>query len=163
MFKFKMSLLLKSAKFKATVAVFAIAAIIAGIVIIPINRAGKPSASVRIACRQTGVTVAGHNIYSIKSDPDPDTVGYKNIFCIEEGQDLSYAAYTNPIEFSSAKGYFNFPNAARWLIDNMYITNISGRDGLSNETAKNVMLMNMANLLTTKDIKNKVASYGFDV
>ena len=163
MFKLKMSLLLKSAKFKATVAVFAIAAIIAGIVIIPINRAGKPSASVRIACRQTGVTVAGHNIYSIKSDPDPDTVGYKNIFCIQEGEDLSYAAYTNPIEFSSAKDYFNFPNAARWLIDNMYITNISGRDGLSNEVAKNVMLMNMANLLTTKDIKNKVASYGFDV
>lgn len=164
MFKFKMSLLVKSAKFKVAIAAFMIAAIIAGIVIIPKNRAVEPSSNALISCRPTGAKVGNYNIYSIKKDTNVSQVpvGYDNLFCIQEGEDLSYTEYTNPIPFASATNYFNFPNAAKWLINNMYITNVSGRDGLNNEVAKNVLLINLANLLTTQDIKNKVASYGFD-
>lgn len=163
MLKFKMSLLLQSAKFRVAVAVLAITAIIAGIVFIPKNKAGVPSNSVLIACRTTGAKVAGNNVYSHRRDTDKDATGYDNIFCIEEDQNLSYAEFTNPMEFSSAKEYFNFPNAAGWLINNMYVTNVSGLGGLSDEAAKNVLLMNMANLCTTQEIKNQVASlFGFD-
>jgi len=163
MFKFKMSLLLKSVKFRVAVAVFAIVAIVAGIVLIPKNKAGVPSNSVLIACRETGVTVAGNKVYSHKRDTDVDATGYDNIFCVEEDQNLSYANYTNPMAFTSAEDYFNFPKAAGWLINNMYVTNVSGRDGLSDEVAKNVLLMNLANLCTTQEIKSQVSSlFGFD-
>ena len=52
MLKFKMSLLLQSAKFRVAVAVLAITAIIAGIVFIPKNKAGVPSNSVQIKMLQ---------------------------------------------------------------------------------------------------------------
>ena len=160
MFKFKMSLLVKSAKFRATIAALAIAAILAGIVFIPRNKAGEKSEQVNIKANQSGVTVAGHGISVIQKDGNAK--GYNNLFCIEEDASLSYKTYSNPIDISSAANYFTNINCARWLINNMYVSNIKGSNGLNDGTARHVMIMNLANLLTSDSVKAKVASYGFD-
>ena len=160
MFKFKMSLLVKSAKFRAVIAALAIAAILAGIIFIPKNKAGEKSAQVNIKANQSGVTVAGHGITVIEKDGNAN--GYNNLFCIEEDAHLSYKTYSNPVDISAAGNYFNFYNSARWLINNMYVSNIKGSNGLNDGTARHVMIMNLANLLTSDTVKAKVATYGFD-
>ena len=160
MFKFKMSLLVKSAKFRAVIAALAIAAILAGIIFIPKNRAGEKSAQVNIKANQSGVTVAGHGITVIEKDGNAN--GYNNLFCIEEDAHLSYKTYSNPVDISAAGNYFNFYNSARWLINNMYVSNIKGSNGLNDGTARHVMIMNLANLLTSDTVKAKVATYGFN-
>jgi len=160
MFKFKMSLLVKSAKFKATIAALAIAAILAGIIFIPKNRAGEKSQQVNIKANQSGVTVAGHGITVIEKDGNAN--GYNNLFCVEEDAHLSYRTYSNPIDISAAGNYFSNLNCAKWLINNMYVSNIKGSNGLNDGTARHVMIMNLANLLTSDTVKAKVATYGFD-
>ena len=161
MFKFKMSLLLQNVKFRVAVVVLLIAAILSGIIFIPRNKAGEVSEQVEIRALETGVKVAGHNVTTIEKMGKAS--GYNNLFCIQEEANLSYKVYSSPIDISKAGNYFTNFNCARWIINNMYITNITGANGLSNDQAQSIMAMNLANLLTTDTVKNKVSSYGFDV
>ena len=160
MFKFKMSLLLKNVKFRVAVIVLAIAAITAGIIFIPKNKATEVSKYVNIKANQSGVTVGGQGITVIEKDGN--ATGYDNLFCIQEEANLSYKTYSNPIDIPSAGKYFSQYNCARWLINNMYLSTTTGSDGLNSNVAKNVALINLANLLTSDTVKAKVATYGFD-
>ena len=155
MFKFKMSLLLKSAKFKVAVIVLAIAAVIAGIICIPKNKARDISQTAAVRGMPTGVTVAGHAINV--TECYPMVAGYEKIFCIEQEAMLSYKQYTNPIDIANAQSYFTNYNSATWLLNNMYISNVTGTNG------KTLLLTNLGNLLTSESVKANVKTkYGYD-
>ena len=161
MFKFKMSLLLKSAKFKVVMVAILIAAIAAGIIFMPKNKAGNVSQQVTVKANKTGITVGGQQVYSIVKEGK--ATGYDKLYCIESGEDLSYSTFSSPIELSKAGNYFSDYNKAMWIINNMYITTITGQNGLDNETAKQVAIMNLANIATTDSVKQKVkAKTGVD-
>ena len=161
MFKFKMSLLLKSAKFKVVMVAILIAAIAAGIIFMPKNKAGNVSQQVTVKANKTGITVGGQQVYSIVKDGK--ATGYDKLYCIESGEDLSYSTFSSPIELSKAGNYFSDYNKAMWIINNMYITTITGQNGLDNETAKQIAIMNLANIATTDSVKQKVkAKTGVD-
>lgn len=161
MLKFKISLLLKNTKFKVAIVALIVSAIVAGIVFIPKNKAGNVSQSVNIMANSSGATVGGEIIYTIERDGN--AAGYDNIFCIEEGKNLTYKNYNNPIEIAKAGQYFTNQNSAMWLINNMYLSTTVGRDGLGNAVAKDVLAMNFANLLTTNSVKDAVkAKVGVD-
>lgn len=153
MLKFKMSLLLKSVKFKVAIVALAIVAIVAGIVFIPKNKASEVSQQANIKANPSGISVNNREIYVIEKDGEFS--GYDNLFCIEEDQHLSYATYSNPIDISKASGYFNHYNCATWLLNNMYVSNATGN--------KDILAMNLANILTSKDVAAKVGGdYKFD-
>ena len=155
MFKFKMSLLLKSAKFRVAVIVLAIAAIIAGIVCIPKNKARDIAKSACVRGMPTGVTVAGRAINV--TECYPMVAGYETIFCIEQDASLSYKQYTNPINFANAQNYFTNYNSASWLLNNMYISNVTGTNG------QTLLLTNLGNIVTSESVKANVKSkYGYD-
>ena len=161
MFKFKMSLLLKSAKFKVVMVAILIAAIATGIIFMPKNKAGNVSQQVTVKANKTGITVGGQQVYSIVKEGK--ATGYDKLYCIESGEDLSYSTFSSPIELSKAGNYFSDYNKAMWIINNMYITTITGQNGLDNETAKQVAIMNLANIATTDSVKQKVkAKTGVD-
>lgn len=160
MFKFKMSLLLKNVKFRVAVAVLAIVAIIAGTVLMPRNKAALPANPVNIKANPSGITAGGANFYVIEKDGVAE--GYNNLFCIEEDAELSYTTYQNPIDISNAGGYFTDYNSAMWLINNMYVSNATGTNGLDAVTARNVLALNLANMVTSGTVKNEVAKLGFD-
>ena len=161
MFKFKMSLFLKSTKFKAAVATLILCAVIAGIALVPRSKAGEISESVAIQADPTGVTVNGRNLYSIKKSGD--AVGYNKIFCIEEDAPLESLTYSNPVSVQNTPQFFTNYNSAMWLINNMYISNITGSDGTNEWNAKATLLINLANLLTSSNVKSRVSSaFGMD-
>ena len=160
MLKFKMSLLLKSTKFRIAVAILAIVAILTGIVFIPKNKAGEVSQYVNIKANQSGVTVGGRGITVIEKDGNAN--GYNNLFCVQEDAHLSYKTFSNPIDISNARGYFTNYNSAMWLINNMYVSNAVGANGTSESNAKTVLALNLSNLLTSESVKAEVAKLGFD-
>ena len=156
MFKFKMSLLFNNLKFRVAMVVLAITAILAGIIYIPKNRAGNVSEQVNVKASSTGIIIDGRDIYSLEKDGN--VTGYDNIYCIEEeakvGQ-YGYKTYSNPIDIMKAGKYFTNHNSAMWFINNMYISTIKG-EGIEDEVAKEVAIINLANLLTTESIKSSV-------
>ena len=160
MFKLKMSLLLKSVKFRVAIVALVIATVLVGIILIPKNKAADLSNQVTVVANKSGVTANGKKFYVIRKSGN--ATGYDVLFCIEEGASLSSKTYSNPIEISGARDYFEDYNRARWVINNMYTTNITGENGLSNEDAKNISALNLANLLTSDKIKAKVAEKGLD-
>ena len=163
MFKFKMSLLVKSAKFKVAIVTLLIVAILSGIVFIPKNKASEKSSTVNIKANKLGVTIGGLDLFLIQKDGE--ATGYNNLFCIEEGEDLVYKTFESSqiVDISNAQGYFNHYNAARWLINNMYVSNAKGTNGLDDDKGKNILLTNMATLITSDSVKNSVMkNYGFD-
>ena len=164
MFKFKMSLLLKSMKFRVAVAVLAIAAILAGIVFIPKNKAALPTEDVLIQSNPMGISAGNAQLYVVLKAADSSHVnGYNNLFCVQEDAELSYSTFRNPIDISSASGYFSNYGSAMWLINNMYVTNTVGANGTNDTNAKTVLALNLANLVTSDAIKSKVKSdFGFD-
>lgn len=156
MFKFKMSLLLNNLKFRVAMVVLIIAAILVGIVYIPKNKAGNISQQANIKAVETGIAINGRQIYSISIDGKFE--GYNKIFCIEEDAALSYKTYSNPIEIANATEYFTNYNSAKWILANMYVTNVSGQNGMSKEVAKDIHAMYFANLLTAPSVKDSVKS-----
>lgn len=156
MLKFKMSLLLNSMKFKVTMAILLLTAIVVGIIYMPSNKAGNITNTVNIVANETGIKVAGNHIYTMKVDGN--AVGYDSIYCIEEGEHLVYNNYNAPIEITNAKDYFINYNSAMWILNNMYVSTTMGTNGLSNEMARDISAMNLANLLTTDDVKKAVKS-----
>ena len=73
MFKVKMSLLLKSAKFKVAIIALVLAAILAGIVFIPANKAVNMSGQVKVKAIKSGTTANGKDYYIIrKTDKHAD-------------------------------------------------------------------------------------------
>ena len=161
MFKFKMSLLLQNVKFRVEVATLILAAIIAGVVLIPKNKAGNVSESVSVVANESGVSVNGVKYLTITKYGQAQ--GYNNLFCIEEGANLwDVVTYNNPIPMSQAGNYFTNYNAAMWIANNMYLRDVAGVNGLSNETARDLTALNLANILTTSDVKAKVAQKGLN-
>ena len=160
MLKFKMSLFLKSAKFRVAIAAFIIATIISGIVLVSGNKASNLSNQVTVVANKSGVTANGKKYFTVKKSGN--ATGYDVLFCIEQDASLSSKTYSNPISITKASKYFSSYNSAMWLINNMYTTNTTGQNGLANETAKNVMAQNLANLLTSETVKSAVAKKGLN-
>ena len=160
MFKFKMSLFVKSLKFRVAVAVLVLAAVIAGIVFIPKNKAAQVDQAVNIKANQSGISVGGVGFCVVEKDGNFN--GYNNLFCVQEDAPLSYATFTNPIDIMNAGAYFTNYNSAVWLINNMYVSNATGANGADTETVKNVLIINLANLATSDSVKTEVANLGFD-
>ena len=156
MFKFKMSLLLNNLKFRVAMVVFIIAAILVGIVYMPKNKAGNISQVANIKANETGIAINGRQIYSITTDGKFE--GYNKIFCIEEDAALDYETYKNPIKIENATEYFTNYNSAKWLLANMYVTNVSGKNGMSKDVAKDIYAMYFSNLLTAQSVKDSVKS-----
>lgn len=153
MFKFKMSLLFSNVKFRVALIVFVIAAILAGVVFIPKNKASNISQSVQVFAYTSGATVNGKSYFNIQKCNQAS--GFDKLFCIEEGQDLwGKTTYNNPKNISQGQDYFTNYNAAMWLVNNMYLDNVQGAN------AKEVTAMNLATVLTTDSIKSKVAQKG---
>ena len=162
MFKVKMSLLLKSAKFKVAIIALVLAAILAGIVFIPANKAVNMSGQVKVKAIKSGTTANGKDYYIIRKTDNSS--GYDSLFCVEENAYLSSKSettYSNPIAINNASGYFNFYNSGIWLINNMYTVSTKG-NGIEDAVAKNVLALNLANLLTTDYAKSKVAETGLN-
>lgn len=156
MLKFKMSLLFNNLKFRVAMIMLLLATIVAGIILIPKNKAGNLAQEVNVKANETGIVINGKDLYAISKDGDAE--GYNNILCIEEDAHLGYKTYSNPIEISKASGYFSNYNSAMWLLNNMYVTTTTGTNGLSSEVAKQVSAINFANLLTTNSVKQAIIS-----
>ncbi len=161
MLKFKMSLLLRSVKFRVAIVALVIATILAGVVLIPMNKAAEISNEVTVVANNSGASANGIKFYEIKKTGNEK--GYDTLFCIEEGASLSSKTYSNPIEISNGSDYFKYYNCAMWVINNMYTTSATGENGLSNDEAKDVIALNLANLLTSDKAKEKVIKRGLDV
>ena len=54
--------------------------------------------------------------------------------------------------------YFTNYNSAKWLLANMYVTNVSGKNGMSKDVAKDIYAMYFSNLLTAQSVKDSVKS-----
>ena len=161
MIKFKLSLLLKSAKFKVAIVTLVIAAILAGIIFIPKNKAADLSNQVYVVANKSGVTANGKQYYVVRKSGN--ATGYDALFCVEQDAELSSKTYSNPINITNAGGYFESYNSAMWLVNNMYTTNIKGGNGLSDQVAKDVLALDLATLLTSDTVKSKVAETGLNV
>ena len=145
MLKFKMSLLLKSAKFRVAVATLTIAAILAGIIMIPKNKANSDSTTLVAGAYASGVSVKGITYWKI-------TGSQNNIYCIQEGERLNSenTYYTVGQDFSASGEYFTNHAAAKWLIDNMYIP--------GNDTDEH--LNSLVNILTSENVKARAKVSG---
>ena len=95
MLKFKMSLFLKSAKFRVAIAAFIIATIISGIVLVSGNKASNLSNQVTVVANKSGVTANGKKYFTVKKSGN--ATGYDVLFCIEQDASLSSKTYSNPI------------------------------------------------------------------
>jgi len=156
MFKFKMSLLLNNVKFRVAIILLLITAITTGIIFIPKNKADNLSQEVNIKACDTGMTVGGRNLYSLSKDGN--ATGYDNVFCIKEEANVGksgYRTYSKPMDILTGNSFFTNINCGMWFVNNMYLSNIKG-EGVSNEIAKEVSLINLANLLTSDTVKQSV-------
>ena len=145
MFKFKMSLLLKSMKFRVAMAMLLIAATTLGIVLMPKNKAGNETTTLVAGAYNSGVTVNGVTCWKISGS-------HPNIYCIQEGQTLNSqdTYYTVGQDMASSSSYFSNFAAATWLINNMYIPGSDTDEHLTN----------LANILTSERVKSQVGISG---
>lgn len=82
------------------------------------------------------------------------TSKYNNVYCIQEGNNLSFATYNKSINLyssSESSQCFKNYNQALWLVDNMYI---------STSEDKAQLLNYFANMLTSPEVEKNVSSYG---
>ena len=132
--------------------------IVAGVISIPKSNAG---AQVNVAFRAAPMGVSiGTKDFQIpelapgQNDLKTKAKKYNNVFCIDEGTQLSYETYQteyNLYNASESSKYFKNYNSALWLIDNMYI---------STSSDKKVNLDYLANLVTSPDVAKNVTNYG---
>ncbi len=145
MFKFKMSLLLKSMKFRVAMVVLLITATTLGIVLMPKNKAGNQTTTLVAGAYQSGVTVNGITCWKIAGS-------HPNIYCIQEGQTLNSqdTYYTVGQDMANSSSYFSNFAAATWLVNNMYIPGSDTDEHLSN----------LANILTSDRVRSQVPISG---
>ena len=156
MFKMKMMALLKNPAIKKSLII--LAAIIVAIVAIvwPKSEAGE---QINVSFRATSMNVkaGGTDVLMPEVYMPKDASArskYNNVYCIQEGNELSFATYNKSINLynsSESSQCFKNYNQALWLVDNMYI---------STSEDKTQLLNYFANMLTSPEVKKNVSSYG---
>ena len=156
MFKMKMMALLKNPAIKKSLIILAVIIVTIGAIVWPKSEAGE---QININFRATSMNVKVGNkdvlmpeVY-MPNDASA-TSKYNNVYCIQEGNNLSYATYNKSINLynsSESSQCFKNYNKALWIIDNMYI---------STSEDKTQLLNYFANMLTSPEVKKNVSSYG---
>ena len=156
MLKMRMMTFFKNPVVRDVFIVLTAVIIVASIISIPVSNAGS-SIDVAFRAASMGVSAGTKDIEIPEISPDQSADKknkYKNIFCIDEGNRLSYADYTNEYNaYNSADSsqYFTNYGSAIWLVDNMFI---------ADSTNSNVGLEYFAELLTSPDVAKNVNQYG---
>ena len=156
MFKMKMMALLKNPAIKKSLII--LAAIIVAIVAIvwPKSEAGE-QINVNFRATSMNVKVGSKDVLMPEVYMPKDASAkskYNNVYCIQEGNNLSFATYNKSINLyssSESSQCFKNYNQALWLVDNMYI---------STSEDKAQLLNYFANMLTSPEVKKNVSSYG---
>ena len=156
MFKMKMMALLKNPAIKKSLII--LAAIIVAIVAIiwPKSEAGE-QINVNFRATSMNVKVGSKDVLMPEVYMPNDasaTSKYNNVYCIQEGNNLSFATYNKSINLyssSESSQCFKNYNQALWLVDNMYI---------STSEDKAQLLNYFANMLTSPEVEKNVSSYG---
>ena len=156
MFKMKMMALLKNPAIKKSLII--LAAIIVAIVAIvwPKSEAGE-QINVNFRATSMNVKVGSKDVLMPEVYMPNDasaTSKYNNVYCIQEGNNLSFATYNKSINLyssSESSQCFKNYNQALWLVDNMYI---------STSEDKSQLLNYFANMLTSPEVEKNVSSYG---
>ena len=129
--------------------------IVASVISIPVSNAGSINVAFRAASMGVSAGTKDVQIPEISPDQDANKKGkYKNTFCIQEGNDLSYGVYTteyNGYNSGEVSKYFSNYGSAIWLIDNMYI---------ADSVNSNIGLDYLAELVTSPDVAKVVTQYG---
>ena len=156
MFKMKMMALLKNPAVKKSLIILAAIIVAIGAIVWPKSEAGE---QININFRATSMNVKVGNkdvlmpeVY-MPNDASA-TSKYNNVYCIQEGNNLSYATYNKSINLynsSESSQCFKNYNQALWIIDNMYISTSEDETQLLNY---------FANMLTSPEVKKNVSSYG---
>ena len=156
MFKMKMMALLKNPAIKKSLII--LAAIIVAIVAIvwPKSEAGE-QINVNFRATSMNVKVGSKDVLMPEVYMPKDASAkskYNNVYCIQEGNNLSFATYNKSINLyssSESSQCFKNYNQALWLVDNMYI---------STSEDKAQLLNYFANMLTSPEVEKNVSSYG---
>jgi len=152
----KMMALLKNPAIKKSLII--LAAIIVAIVAIvwPKSEAGE-QINVNFRATSMNVKVGSKDVLMPEVYMPNDasaTSKYNNVYCIQEGNNLSFATYNKSINLyssSESSQCFKNYNQALWLVDNMYI---------STSEDKAQLLNYFANMLTSPEVEKNVSSYG---
>ena len=131
---------------------------VASIISIPVSNADS-QINVAFRAAPMGVSAGKKDIEMPSIAPgqeeqDTKNAKYTNVFCIDEGTNLSFSVYNseyNAYNSGEASKYFKNYGSALWLFDNMYI---------SNSTNKDVELAYLAELVTSPSVAKKVNQYG---
>ena len=156
MFKMKMMALLKNPAIKKSLII--LAAIIVAIVAIvwPKSEAGE-QINVNFRATSMNVKVGSKDVLMPEVYMPKDASAkskYNNVYCIQEGNNLSFATYNKSINLyssSESSQCFKNYNQALWLVDNMYI---------STSEDKAQLLNYFANMITSPEVEKNVSSYG---
>jgi uncharacterized repeat protein (TIGR01451 family) len=152
----KMMALLKNPAIKKSLII--LAAIIVAIVAIvwPKSEAGE-QINVNFRATSMNVKVGSKDVLMPEVYMPKDASAkskYNNVYCIQEGNNLSFATYNKSINLyssSESSQCFKNYNQALWLVDNMYI---------STSEDKAQLLNYFANMLTSPEVEKNVSSYG---
>ena len=156
MLKMKMMTFFKNPVVRDVFIVLTAVIIVASIISIPVSNAGS-QINVAFRAASMGISAGTKDIEIPEISPDQSAdkkSKYKNIFCIDEGNRLSYADYTNEYNVYNSEDsskYFSNYGSAIWLIDNMYIADSSN---------SSVGLEYLAELVTSPDVAKSVNQYG---
>ena len=158
MLKMKMMTFFKNPIVKDIFIVLTAIIIVASIISIPVSNAGS---QINVAFRAAPMGIqAGSKEIEIpelgpgQADQANKASKYRNVFCIQEGNNLSYGVYTNEYNgYNSGESskYFKSYGSAVWLVDNMYVAD-SANSGIG--------LDYLAELVTSPDVAKQVNQYG---
>ena len=158
MLKMKMMTFFRNPIVKDIFIVLTAIIIVASIISIPVSNAGS-QISVAFRAAPMGIQAGSKEIQMPEvgpgqADQQNKNNKYKNVFCIQEGNNLSYGVYTNEYNgYNSGETskYFKNYSSAVWLIDNMYI---------EDSVNSSIGLDYLAELVTSPDIAKVVTQYG---
>jgi len=156
MLKMKMMAFFKNAVVRDIFIVLTAIIMIASILAIPVSNAGS-QINVAFRAASMGVSAGTRDIQIPELSPKQSgdkSSKYRNIFCIQEGNNLSYAVYTNEYNgYNSAESskYFKNYGSAIWLIDNMYI---------ADSTNSSIGLDYLAELVTSPEVARANNQFG---
>ena len=158
MLKMKMMTFFKNPIVKDIFIVLTAIIIVASIISIPVSNAGS-QINVAFRAAPMGIQAGSKEIQMPELGPGQadqanKAAKYKNIFCIQEGNNLSYGLYTNEYNgYNSRESskYFKNYGSAVWLVDNMYVADsVNSKIGLDY----------LAELVTSPDVAKIVTQYG---
>ena len=156
MLKMKMMTFFKNPIVKDIFIVLTTIIIVASIISIPVSNAGS-QINVGFRAASMGINAGSKDIQIPEIAPDQSAdkkAKYKNMFCIQEGNNLSYGVYTseyNGYNSGESSKYFKNYGSAVWLVDNMYIADSAN---------SSIGLDYLAELVTSPDVAKVVTQYG---